>query len=88
MKIEVGENREIVLKEVYSGVLLETIEGNKIGICMRDDTFEINVIPKGGMKSVWHGVDMKTANIYYMGGSVDESDDRTDPVDVPETNSP
>jgi len=46
MKIEINEDCVIVLKEVFSGVLLTQPDGNSIGVCMRDDTFEINVIPK------------------------------------------
>lgn len=41
MKIEVGENHEIVLKEVFSGVLLESINKEQIGVCMRDSGFEV-----------------------------------------------
>ena len=62
MKIEV-EDGGLVLKEVFSGILMETEEGNQIGICMRDDTFEINVIPKGSKERNWHHVDMQTASI-------------------------
>ena len=40
MKIEVGENREIVLKEVFNGVLLESRDKEQFGICMRDTGFE------------------------------------------------
>lgn len=60
MKIEVDEDRGIVLKEVYSGISMETSEGNKIGICMRDDTFEINVMPKGVHTGNWWRPDMQT----------------------------
>ena len=42
MKITVNENREIILKEVYSGVGLETRDGEFMGICMRDSGFEFN----------------------------------------------
>lgn len=42
MKIEVGENREILLKEVYNGVTLETDKFERFFICMRDGGFEIN----------------------------------------------
>lgn len=63
MKIEVNEDREIVLKNVYSGVLMETEEGNAIGVCMRDDTFEINVIPKGSKERRWYRVNMQTGTI-------------------------
>jgi hypothetical protein len=62
MKIEVTEDGVIVLKEVFSGVLLTTEEGNSIGICMRDDTFEINVLPKNRAPQ-WSRVNMKTADI-------------------------
>ena len=40
MKIEVDENREIVLKEVYTGVGLESNDKEFFGICMRDSGFE------------------------------------------------
>lgn len=68
MKIEVNENRDLVLKEVYSGVGMETQEGNRIGICMRDDTFEINVMPKGSKKHNWFRVDMQKLVVEKMGG--------------------
>ena len=80
MKIETDpyEPGTIVLKEVFSGLLLETSEGNRIGVCMRDDTFEINVIPKGksGLKdeSSWHRVDMQT-------GIIEKEVCNTPPVD-------
>ena len=45
-----------VLKEVYSGVGLRTSERNSLGICMRDDTFEINVMPRGSKESCWFRV--------------------------------
>jgi hypothetical protein len=63
MKIEVTEDRDICLKEVFSGVLLETQEGNQIGVCMRDDTFEINIMPDGSTKHNWWRVDMKNGII-------------------------
>ena len=63
MKVEVDANRNIVLKEVYSGVLLETAEGNAIGVCMRDDTIEINVLPQGPTNHGWYRVDMQRGTI-------------------------
>lgn len=42
MKIEVDENNEILLTEVYSGVGLETRDGEFLGVCMRDTGFEFN----------------------------------------------
>ena len=46
MEIDTDQNGNLRLKKVFNGVCLETAEGNKIGICMRDDTVEINVLPK------------------------------------------
>jgi len=64
MKIGIKDG-EIVLREAYSGVLMETNEGNAIGICMRDDTFEINVLPKD-RTGHWHRVDMQKSKIVSM----------------------
>lgn len=42
MKVEVGERGEIILKEIYNGITLESNAGEKITICMRDSGFEID----------------------------------------------
>jgi hypothetical protein len=47
MKIDIDEHNNLRIKEVFSGILFETEEGNQLGVCMRDDTFEINVCPSG-----------------------------------------
>lgn len=65
MKI-VSDGHLIILEQVYSGVMLRTKEGNQIGICMRDDTFEINVIPKGKEDRKWFRVDMQKRTIEEM----------------------
>lgn len=61
MKIEATEldGGTIVLKEVYNSIILETAEGNRFAICMRDDTVEMTVI--GSDK--WHRADMQTGDI-------------------------
>lgn len=41
-KIEVNEKGEIILKDVFNGVGLETSDGEHFGICMRDTGFEFN----------------------------------------------
>lgn len=66
MKIEVDEERNIRLREVFSGVTLETREGNAIGVCMRDDTLEINVMPSGRHTGNWWRVNMQTGVIAPM----------------------
>ena len=63
MRLDVTPDGLLRLKEVYSGVLLETSEGNCLGICMRDDTFELNILPKGAVKASWHRVNMATKTI-------------------------
>ncbi len=50
----------LVITEAFSGVLFRTEEGNEIGICMRDDTFEINVMPNGKHTKNWWRVNMQT----------------------------
>jgi hypothetical protein len=42
MKIETKEN-QIILKEVYNSITLETREGKQLHICMRDMGFEMKV---------------------------------------------
>lgn len=65
MKIEI-DDEEFVLKEVFSGVGLVTSEGNSIGVCMRDDTLEINVMPGGVSTQNWWRVNMQTGTIERM----------------------
>lgn len=40
MKIEVGPEREVILKEVYSGILFIAGSGETLSVCMRDNGFE------------------------------------------------
>lgn len=42
MKIVIKEDGSRVFKKVYSGILLESDDGEEIGICMRDTGFEFN----------------------------------------------
>lgn len=42
MKIQVDENNEILLTEVFSGVGFETEDGETLGVCMRDTGYEFN----------------------------------------------
>ena len=62
MRIDVNEAGELVLTEVFGGVLMTQPDGNSLGICMRDDTFEINIIPKDG-ESKWVRVNMQTNTV-------------------------
>ncbi len=69
MKIEVdhdGVDRFMVLKEVFSGVMMETSEGNRVGLCMRGDTIEFNVIPAEGGRSRWFQINMQTLEVRPM----------------------
>ena len=44
MKVAVDEQGTLVLKEVFNSIVLETEEGNRFAICMRDDTVEMTVV--------------------------------------------
>ena len=61
MKIEAIDldGGTLVLKEVYNSVVLETAEGNRFAICMRDDTVEMSVV--GSEK--WYRADMKSGEV-------------------------
>jgi len=65
MKIEVTEESDMVLKEVYDDLVLETAEGNRLYICMRDNTFEMYIEPKGvkGVNGVQYRVNMETMTV-------------------------
>lgn len=58
MKITTNEKGEIILREVFSGVSLETSDGEFMGICMRDTGFEFNY--NGTWYSAQQGVITKT----------------------------
>lgn len=59
MKIEVNEHGSIVLKEVYNSIILETEDGDKFAICMRDATVEMTVAGS----DIWHRANMDTGQI-------------------------
>ena len=59
MKVEVAEDYTIILKEVFNSVVLETAEGNRFAVCMRDDTVEMTV--PGSDK--WFRANMETGEI-------------------------
>lgn len=65
MKIETNIHGDFVLKEVYSGIALETSEGNILGVCMRDDTLELTVQPKGQRPKRFR-INMQDVTIYEM----------------------
>jgi hypothetical protein len=83
VKIDVDRHNNLRLKEVYSGILLETSEGDQIGICMRDDTFEINVCPHGRHGKNWWRVNMQKGTIEQMGNELIGTNDEADNPFVP-----
>ena len=54
MKIETKEN-QIILKEVYNSITLETSEGKQLHICMRDSGFEMKLD-----NGKWHMIEMES----------------------------
>ena len=66
MKLDIDyDDDAVVIKEVYNGAYIETAEGNRVAFCMRDDTLELNVIPKDG-GSKWFRIDMQNLTIEPM----------------------
>jgi hypothetical protein len=63
MKIKIGQNREIILQEIFCNVVLETAEGNQVAICMRDDTIELNIVK---YHPCWYRIDMQTGEVNKM----------------------
>ena len=66
MKITVSDDGSILISEVFSGAYLETREGNRIGFCMRDNTVEMNILPKAG-GSQWVRIDMEDLTVHQLG---------------------
>ena len=62
MKLETDHEGDIVLKEVYNDVVLETEEGNRVYVRMRDDTFELYVKPKD-VVGVNYRINMQTRGV-------------------------
>lgn len=60
MKINATDKGEILLTEVYSGVLLRTTDKEIIGICMRDSGFEF--IYNGDWYEAKNGIVKKMKN--------------------------
>lgn len=62
MKIESNNEGNFVIKEVFSPLILETAEGNQVGVCMRDNTVEMTVAGTGK----WYRANMATGDIEKM----------------------
>ncbi len=71
-EIGVGEDERVLeLTEVFNSVILKTGEGNRLALCMRDDTIEMKVVGS----SVWHRVNMETGIISPMRmGTIDREE--------------
>ncbi len=68
MKVNISQSDEgpvLELGEIFCNTVLKTAEGNKLAICMRDDTIEMSVVGTNR----WFRVDMKSGIIYAMKGS-------------------
>ncbi len=59
MKIEINEEHDFILKEVFSGVGLESEDGEEFGICMRDSGFEFHY------EGIWY--EAKNGTLKEMG---------------------
>ncbi len=63
MKIDVDEEGTLILKEVYNSIILETSEGNRFVVCMRDDTFEMKVLTEDWKNDIWYRANIETRKI-------------------------
>lgn len=59
MKINVSDDKKIIIREIYSDTFLETKSGNRLAVCMDDDAIEMSV--PGSDR--WFRVDMDTGDI-------------------------
>ena len=59
MEIEVNEQKQIVLKKVFDTIILQTEEGDKLAIYMRDNVIEMSVA--GSEK--WYRTNLDTGDI-------------------------
>ena len=59
MKIEVGEHGELILREVFSGVVFKTGDGEEFSICMRDSGFEF--------KQYWQAYLIEEPHVQWYG---------------------
>jgi hypothetical protein len=67
MEIDVNEHGAIRLKKVYNSIVLETENGEKLYVCMRDNGFEIS-IQDTSQKSNWEYY----RHYYAEGGDIRE----------------
>lgn len=56
MRLDVNEENCLEAREVYSGLTFVTSEGNRYGVCMRDDTIEITPVGDAPSPRVWTNV--------------------------------
>lgn len=74
LRVETDEGGYVVLTEVFSGLIMETAEGNRVGLCMRDDTVEFNVIPATG-GSKWFHINMQEMTVSPLGPAMEAAPD-------------
>lgn len=70
MKISVGMKGELVLEQVYSNVVFQTKEGERLSVCMRDGAFMICPHRDDSTDAIWYNVDSKgVAKEHYTDSS-------------------
>ncbi len=62
---KIGDETVLELGEIYCNTVLKTSEGNRLLVCMRDDTFEIRLVGSNH----WFTVDIHSGIIHAMKGS-------------------
>lgn len=62
MKISISCLGDLIVEEIFSGITIQTEEGNRFGICLRDNTVEMSV--SGSNK--YYRANMDTGDIEEM----------------------
>ena len=65
MKLSVNEDYSICLEEVFNGIELKAASGESIGICMRDDGFELRI---GDNCVTWYSIRHGEINQMFAAG--------------------
>lgn len=66
MKIRTDIDGGMTIEELFEGVMLETREGNKMGVCQRDFGYEVHLFGRDQFGPIFY-VDLETREITRVG---------------------
>lgn len=56
MEIDIDPGNNMILKKIFNAIVIETEEGNKFSLCLRDSGIEIGALRKEN-KTKWISID-------------------------------